>query len=73
MLTLCGENDITRRDVDVTNLTGWASSAVAAATGRGFKSRRPEKIFSPRITQMKHRFFVAEIIIDQCKSVFICG
>jgi hypothetical protein len=33
---------ITNQDEVAMNSTGWTLSAVAAATGRGFKSRRPD-------------------------------
>jgi GIY-YIG catalytic domain len=38
------ERDITNLAVVAMNSSAWVCSAVAAATGRGFKSRRPEKI-----------------------------
>ena len=42
--TLQKESDITNLAVVAMNSSAWVCSAVAAATGRGFKSRRPEKI-----------------------------
>jgi hypothetical protein len=35
-------NGISKQDEDVMISTGWTRSAVAAASGRGFESRRPE-------------------------------